>query len=90
MEFRKDFTLLNTEATVVNTLEGKHSVDDYLDQFRDLIYDSGYTDQKTIVVKFQRELDCHISSAIGAMAAGCPTDVDSGGWFSLAIQLDQN
>ncbi|KIM45019.1 hypothetical protein M413DRAFT_24288 [Hebeloma cylindrosporum] len=29
------------------------SVDDYLDQFRDLIQDSGYTDLKTIVVKFR-------------------------------------
>jgi len=96
MEFRKDFTPLNAEATAVNTLEensyfqGKRLVDDYLDQFWDLIYDSGYTDQKTIVVKFRRGLDRHISSAIGAMATGCPADVDSDGWFSLAVQLDQN
>jgi len=91
MEFRKDFTLLNAKATAVNTLEGnlhfqgKHSVNDYLDQFCDLIYDSRYTDQKTIVVKFQRGLDCCISSAIGMMAAGRPTDADSEDWFSLAI-----
>ncbi len=58
-EFRKDFLPLNSEATAVNTLEmtayfqGKRMVDDYLDQFRDLIYDSGYTDPKTIVVKFR-------------------------------------
>ena len=57
-EFRKDFLPLNSEATAVNTLEttayfqGKRTVDDYLDQFRDLVYDSGYTDPKTIVVKF--------------------------------------
>ena len=49
---------LNSEAAAVNTLEttsyfqGKWMVDDYLDQFRDLIEDSGYTDPKTIVVKF--------------------------------------
>jgi len=70
--------------------QGKCSVDDYLDQFHDLIYDSGYVDQKTIVVKFRRGLDHCISSVIGAMATGCPTDADSEGWFSLAIQLDQN
>ena len=56
-EFRKDFTPLNAEATAVNTLEGtsyfqgKRSVDDYL--FRDLVEDSGYTDKKTLVVKFR-------------------------------------
>ena len=49
---------LDSEAAAVNTLEttsyfqGKQTVNDYLDQFRDLIEDSGYTDPKTIVVKF--------------------------------------
>ena len=49
---------LDSEAAAVNMLEttfyfqGKRMVDDYLDQFRDLIEDSGYTDPKTIVVKF--------------------------------------
>ena len=58
-EFCKDFTPLDAEATVVNTLEtssyfqGRRTVNDYLDQFRDLVYDSGYTDPKTIVVKFR-------------------------------------
>ena len=53
---------LDAEAAAINVLEtttyfqGKRSVDDYLDQFRDLIYDSGYTDPKTVVVKFRRGL----------------------------------
>ena len=47
-EFRKDFMLLDAEAAAINVLEtttyfqGNRSVDDYLNQFRDLIYDSGY------------------------------------------------
>jgi len=50
---------LDVEAAAINVLEttayfqGKWSVDDYLNQFRDLIYDSGYTDPKTVVVKFR-------------------------------------
>jgi hypothetical protein len=57
-EFCKDFLPLNVEATAVNMLEtstyfqGKRMVDDYLDHFQDLVYDSGYTNPKTIVVKF--------------------------------------
>ena len=95
-EFRKDFMPLNAEATAVNTLEGtsyfqgRRSVDDYLDQFRDLIYDSGYTDPKTIVVKFRRGLERRIASAIGGMATGRPSDTDAEGWFEMAVQLDQN
>ena len=54
---------LNSEATAVNMLEmsayfqGKQTVDNYLDQFQDLVYYSGYTDPKTIVVKFCQGLD---------------------------------
>ena len=50
---------MNAEAVAVNTLEGtsyfqgRCSVDDYLDQFHDLVEDSGYTDKKTLVVKFR-------------------------------------
>jgi hypothetical protein len=49
---------LNAEATAINVLEtlayfqGKWMVDDYLDQFCNLVYDSGYTNPKTIMVKF--------------------------------------
>ena len=62
-EFQKDFMPLDSEATAINVLEtttyfqGKWMVDDYLDQFRDLIYDSRYTDPKTVIVKFCRGLD---------------------------------
>jgi hypothetical protein len=36
------------------------SPDDYLDDFQDLITESGYTDLKTIVVKFRRGLNAQI------------------------------
>ena len=57
-EFRKDFLPLDTKAAAINTLEtstyfqGKCSVENYLDAFKDLIKDLGYTDPKTIVIKF--------------------------------------
>ena len=86
-EFRKDFTPLDEEATAINVLEtaayfqGRRSVDDYLDQFRDLIDDSGYTDPKTIVVKFRRGLDRRIANTLAGMAAGRPSDTDPQSWF---------
>jgi len=82
-KFRKDFMPLDAEAAAINVLEttayfqGKRSVDDYLDQFRHLIYDSGYTDPKTVVVKFRRGLDRQISTALAGMAYGRPSDSDS-------------
>ena len=95
-EFRKDFTPLNEEVEAVNILEtsayhqGRKSVDDYLDRFRDLIHDSGYTDPKTVVVKFRRGLDRTISSALAGMTTGRPSDTDPEAWFRLAVQMDQN
>ena len=95
-EFRKDFLPLDAEAAAVNILEttsyfqGKRSVDDYLDQFKDLIEDSGYTDPKTIVVKFRRGLDRQISTALAGMAFGRPSDTKPQAWFHLAVQMDQN
>ena len=62
-EFWKDFLPLNAEAAAINTLEttgyfqGSRPVDAYLDHFRDLISDSGYSDPKTVMVKFRRGLD---------------------------------
>ena len=87
---------LDSEAAAVNILEtsayfqGKRTVDDYLDQFKDLIGDSGYTDKKTIVVKFRRGLDRRILTALAGMAFGRPSDTDPESWFRLAVQMDQN
>ena len=95
-EFRKDFLLLDAEATAINTLEtstyfqGKHSVNDYLDMFKDLIEDSGYTDPKTIVIKFCRGLDHQISATLAGMATGRPSDTDLNAWFHLTVQMNQN
>jgi len=95
-EFRKNFLPIDSEATAINTLEtsnyfqGKRTVDDYLDQFRDLIEESGYTNLKTVVVKFRRGLDRRISSALASMASGRPSDNKPEEWYHLAVQLDQN
>jgi len=95
-KFCKDFLPLNSEATAINTLEtttyfqGKRMVDDYLDQFQDLVYDSGYTDLKTIVVKFRRGLDQWISATLTSMATSRPSDTDPEAWFNLTVQMDQN
>jgi len=88
--------LLNLESTAINVLEttayfqGKWTVDDYLDQFRNLIYNSGYTDPKTVMVKFRWGLDCWISTALAGMTYGRPSDTDPEAWFRLAVRMDQN
>jgi len=57
-QFQLHFFPANAEADVINALErtsyhqGNWMVDDYLDSFQALVSDVGYTDPRTLVVKF--------------------------------------
>ena len=85
--FQTEFFPLHSEATATNRLEGttyfqgRRTVDDYLDDFQDLISDSGYADSKTIVVKFRRGLNPTIADTVATMAAGRPDDLDPEAWY---------
>ena len=76
MEFRKDFCHTHSDSMAINKLESmscfqkSRSVDDYVDEFVDLIMEAGYANPKVIVVKFRRELDSAIQNAIATMAYG--------------------
>ena len=56
----------------------------------DLITEAGYTDTKTIVVKFRRGLDSRLQDAIATMTSGRPSDEDPKLWYTAARTLDQN
>jgi hypothetical protein len=94
-EFRTQFFPVDSEASAVNVLESagyyqkSRNVDDYLDEFRNLIADSGYSDPKVIVVKFRRGLNPSIQNAIATMVTGRPVDIDYEGWYNAARRIDQ-
>jgi Retrotransposon gag protein len=95
-EFKKEFTPAHVDSLAINHLETtayyqkSRSLNDYLDEFRDLITDSGYTDPKTIVVKFRRGLNPQIQNAVVTMASGRPSDTDPTRWYELACTVDEN
>jgi len=72
-QFWSQFFPVNAEADTVNALEdfsyyqGNWTVDDYLDSFLTLVSDAGYTDPRTLVVKFRRGLKSNIQSQITTM-----------------------
>jgi hypothetical protein len=94
--FRTEFFPLHSDAVATNKLEGTsyfqgcRMVDDYLDDFRDLISDSGYANLKTIVVKFRRGLNPSIADVVATMASSRLDDLDLEAWFEATIQFDQN
>ena len=66
------------------------SLDDYIDEFQDLITEAGYTDPKTIVVKFRRGLNAQIQNVVATMASGRPSNTSPDEWYSMAQIVDQN
>jgi len=94
-QFRSQFFPVNAEADAVNALEGSsyyqgnRTVDDYLDCFLTLVSDAGYTDPRTLVVKFRQGLKTNIQDQIATMPFGRPTDTDPEAWYAAAQRIDQ-
>lgn len=68
----------------------KRDVDEYVDEFADLIDKSGYTDPLVIVVKFRRGLNPAIRTKIAELGINRPKDDDPEKWFEMARMLDLN
>ena len=66
------------------------SLDDYIDEFQDLVTDSGYTDPKMIVVKFHRGLNPQIQNAVTTMVSGRLSDMNPTKWYEMARTVDKN
>ena len=94
-EFRKEFTLAHSDALAINRLEPaayyqkNRPLDDYIDEFQDLVTESGYSDPKTIVVKFRRGLNPQIQNAVATMSSGRPSNANPDEWYNMARTVDQ-
>ena len=95
-EFHKEFCPAHSHSAAINRLESTsyyqktQSVDDYLDKFLDLIVESGYTNPKTLVVKFRRGLDLQIQNVVATMMNGRPSNIAPTAWYKAARNIDQN
>ena len=96
MEFRKDFCPTHSDTAAINTLESTSyyqktwGVDNYLDEFLELVLEAGYTDPRMVVVKFRKGLDPQIQNSIATMPYGRPLDTSPGDWYKVAKTIDQN
>jgi hypothetical protein len=57
--------------------QGRKAVDDYIDEFSELIDEAGYTDGLSVVMKFRRGLDRDIQDWIAELVRGRLEDDDS-------------
>jgi hypothetical protein len=65
-------------------------VDDYIDEFSELIDEAGYTDSLSIIMKFRRGLDRDIQDQIAELVQGRLEDDDPEGWYSAARMFNTN
>jgi hypothetical protein len=70
--------------------QGWKVVDDYIDEFSELVDEAGYTDGLSIVMKFRKGLDQDIQDWIVETVQGRPSDDDPEGWYSAACTFDAN
>jgi len=63
-------------------------VDNYLDNFQALVSDAGYTDLRTLVVKFRRSLRLGIQNQIATMPYRQLADTDPDTWYRAAWRID--
>jgi hypothetical protein len=95
-EFTATFCPENEATTALMWLEsdwycqGKQNVETYIDEFKDLIDLSGYTDSIAMVLKFHRGLNPTTQDRIAESGMDRPSDTDFNGWFKAARRLDLN
>jgi hypothetical protein len=97
-DFTEEFTATpeNEVTTALMRLEsdwyyqGKWNVEAYIDEFKDLVDLSGYTDPIAIVLKFCRGLNSTTQDCIAESGTDRPGDTDFNGWFKAAQHLDLN
>jgi hypothetical protein len=86
-EFMAAFCPENEATTALMRLEsdryfqGKRNVEAYIDEFKDLVDLSGYTDPIAIVLKFRRSLNLMTQDRIAESGMDRPQDRDFDGWF---------
>jgi hypothetical protein len=89
-EFAATFCPGNEAATALMRLEsdryyqGKQNIEAYIDEFKDLVDLSGYTDPIAIVLKFCQGLSPTTQDRIAESGTDRPGDTDFNGWFKAA------
>ena len=94
--FVSEFCLKNESQLALAKLEtmtyhqGKQSVDNYVDDFQELIDQAGYMEGLTIMVKFHRGLTKGIQDQITNIPIRRPADNNPEAWYNTTIRADEN
>ena len=94
--FQEEFFPKNERQRALTRLEtnsyhqNKRSMDEYVDEFKDLIDVAGYSEGLAIVMKFRKGLRRDIQDQIAQLAHGRPDDGDPSAWYNAALCCAEN
>jgi hypothetical protein len=69
---KNEATAALTKLKSTRYYQGRKTVDDYIDEFSELVEEAGYVDSLSIVIKFWRGLDRDIRDQIAELVQGDP------------------
>jgi hypothetical protein len=81
-------TLMHLESD--RYFQGQRNVEAYIDEYRDLVNMSGYTDPIVIVLKFHWGLNATMQDKIAESGTDRPRDNDHQGWYAATRRFDLN
>ena len=70
--------------------QGRRPVDEYIDQFEELVTAAGYMEGWVIVMKFRKGLDGQLQDHIAEMGVDRPANYDPAAWYEAARRFDAN
>jgi len=95
-EFANEFCPKNeiqtsrTELETVRYFQGARTVDEYVDDFRELVERAQYFEGSHIVLKFRQGLNAKIQDHVACLTTGRPSDNAPKQWYNAAILCDEN
>jgi len=95
-KFTEEFCPKNEAQMALAKLEtsayyqNRRSMDEYIDEFRDLIDQAGYLEGLAIVTKFRCGLQRDIQDLIAQLPIGRPADDKPEDWYAAALRIAEN
>jgi hypothetical protein len=79
-----------TELETSKYFQGPRTVDEYVDEFREMIDHAQYLEGSHIVLKFHQGLNPKIQDHVACLTSGRPSDESPTQWYEAAILCDEN
>jgi hypothetical protein len=79
-----------TDLKTLRYFQGSKTVDEYVDEFREMIMRARYLEGSHIVLKFQQGLNLKIQDYVACLTEGRPSDENPHKWYAAAILCDEN